>query len=146
MEAHLKAHEFWKRFMKEMKVEAWDEGLEPVLKIICKNILRQKLRLGGDFAVAFATPTKRQRDMIRECLGSSLVFVVLNMSRECQEKRLNARHMMDGEEETVTFLTKLYDFFEKPYAEETDAITVSISDDMTVQEVVKEILHKISLV
>ena len=66
--------------MREMKVEAWESGFEPVMEIVCKHILKQKQRLGGDFAVAFATPTRIWRR-----LGSRFFFIVLNMSRECQE-------------------------------------------------------------
>ena len=148
MEAFLKARECGKRFMEEGALEAWDEMLTgSMMEIICENIMKQKQRFGGDLAVAYATPTRRQRDFIRKCLGSSsLVFVVLNMSRECQEKRLKARHAIEGDEEDVKFLTKLFDFYEKPGEGEPDAVNVCVSDVMTVQDVVEEVLHKISLV
>ena len=74
--------------MKELKVEAWELGFEPVMGIVCKHILKQKQRLGGDFAVAFATPTRRQIELIWRLLGLRFYFIVLNMSKECQEKRV----------------------------------------------------------
>ena len=36
--------------------------------------------------------SRAQRDLIRNILGPDLVFVVLNMTKECQEKRLHERH------------------------------------------------------
>ena len=119
----MKASEGGKRFMEEGAIEAWDEIMTgSIMEIICENIMKQKQRFGGDLAVAYATPTRRQRDFIRKCLGSSsLAFVVLNMSRECQEKRLKGRHTIEGDQEDVKFLTKLFDFYEKPDEEEPDA-------------------------
>lgn len=139
-----KAAPIGKRVMEEGKVDAWDELIEPVTKMICKNILRQQERLGGDFAVAWATPTKHQRDSIRKHVGPSVFFVVLSLSRECQSKRLHGRHIQEGEEETLTFLTKLFDFYEQPGKDEPDAVNVLISEEMSPQDVVQEVLQKIN--
>ena len=35
---------------------------------------------------------RRGRDLCREILGSDVVFIVLNMTKSCQKKRIEARH------------------------------------------------------
>ena len=125
-------------------VDAWDKLFEPIAEVICKNILRQKQRLGGNFAVAQATPTKFQRDIIRKYLGPSVIFVVLSLSGECQEKRLKARHTLEEDQDAVKFLSKIFGFYEQPSEDEHDAIHVLISDDMNPQDVVNHVLRKIN--
>ena len=58
---------------------------------------RQKNRLGGDFAVAFAVMSRKSRDLLRTLLGPDLVFIVLNLTKECQTKRIEARHPGEGQ-------------------------------------------------
>ena len=51
------------------------------------DIAKQRTRLGGDWAIAFACFSRTQREMIRKIIGPDLVFIVLNISNECQKKR-----------------------------------------------------------
>ena len=143
MKAHLQIHSLRQRFGEEQTLDCWNEVLGPMTEIVCKNILRQKERLGGDFAACHATPSRIQRDFIRKCLGPHVVFVVLSLSKECQEKRLRARESDEG---SVTFLTDLYDFYEQAGGDEPDAVNVFISEDMSAQDVVKDVLRKINYI
>merc|ERR1719189_3552693 len=59
---------------------------------MCKDIAREQKRIGGDFAVAQAVPTRKLRDHIRKQLGPNLIFVVMHMSKEDQYERVKARH------------------------------------------------------
>ena len=61
MEAHSKSREGGKRIEKDWSclLSVWDEMMTgPIMEIICKNILKQKQRFGGDLAAAYATPTR----------------------------------------------------------------------------------------
>ena len=40
------------------KVDGFDEGMQPLLKLMSREILKQKKRLGGDFAVAHAVVSR----------------------------------------------------------------------------------------
>ena len=44
----------------------FDAAMSPLLKIMCREISKQKRRLGGDFAVAHAVVTRKSRDLCRE--------------------------------------------------------------------------------
>ena len=49
-----------KEFENVMKgnVEKMDETMQPLLKILCREIAKQKKRLGGDFGVALAVVSR----------------------------------------------------------------------------------------
>ena len=49
------------------------------------------LRLGGKWAIAQAVFNRSQRDQIKKDLGPDLNFIVLNLTRECQLKRVCIR-------------------------------------------------------
>ena len=39
-------------------VDGFDEGMQPLLKLMSREIMKQKKRLGGDFAVAHAVVSR----------------------------------------------------------------------------------------
>ena len=79
-------------FNGNMSMEAFEETVQPYYKAMAEDITRQKKRLGGSFAVAHAVATVKSRDFIRSHMGPELVFIVLNMTQECQKERLKQRH------------------------------------------------------
>ena len=48
------------------KVVDFGELHRPLLSIACREIVRQKMRLGGTFAVAHAVTSRENRDFCRE--------------------------------------------------------------------------------
>jgi gluconate kinase len=105
---------------------------------MAEDVGKEQKRIGGDFVVAQAVPTRALRDHIRTKLGSNLIFVVLHMSREDQMNRIKARH---GDEESLTdLLTKLYNHYEPATEDEPNAIHVLITKDMSKDDVVSKIL------
>ena len=77
--------------MIEGKMEEIEEKLEPMYKVMAKEIAKQKERLGGDWAIAQAVFSRNQREFLRKALGPDLVFIVLSMTKECTIKRLKNR-------------------------------------------------------
>ena len=69
----------------------------PMLHEMALDIERQHKRLGGNFAIAQAVFNRSQRDQIKKDLGPNLNFIVLNLSRECQSKRVANRHGSDDQ-------------------------------------------------
>ena len=55
-------------------------------------------RVGGDWVVAQAVPSRKLRDLIKSKLGPDLQFVVLNLDKDHQEDRLKPREETFGEE------------------------------------------------
>ena len=51
---------------------------------VASHVRQQRQRLGGDWAVAFALTSREEREQAKELLGEDVVFIVLNLSDECQ--------------------------------------------------------------
>ena len=107
--------------------------------ILSEDINKEQTRIGGNFAVAHAVPTRKFRDHIRNVLGSNLIFVVLHMTKEDQISRIQARH--GKEERTVQWLTKSYDMFEPAAEDEPNTISLVITKDMSRDDVVDKIVE-----
>ena len=58
---------------------------------LAKYIETQKKRIGGDFVVAKAIGSRKERDQIRKVFPEC-IFVILTISKEFQKKRLLVRH------------------------------------------------------
>ena len=114
------------------------EKWKVVEKIGCKHILAQKKRLGGDFAVARATPTRYYRTLLRKVLGPDLVFIVLNLDSECGEARLRARHPRPQDQTFVDMLKKMHGFYEPAGEDEENAFNITVSKDMTPKDVMEK--------
>ena len=122
----------------------FDQTMRPVLKIMAKDILRQKERLGGDFAVAQAVVSRESRDLLRSRMGPELVFIVLNLTKECQNKRISARH--PGEEQKVfaDILHKVFEAYQPAGEDEENAYNVTIDETQTPDDVMKKVLDVIA--
>jgi len=107
---------------------------------MAKDISNEQKRIGGDFAIAQAVPTRKIRDFIRNQMGDNLIFVVLHMSKEDQMARIVARHG-DQDENLVEKMTKCHDVFEPAEDDEKSAIHCLITKDMTRDAVVEKIIR-----
>ena len=79
--------------------------------------------------------------MCRELLGrSNVTFIVMNLTKSCQRKRLEARHggaMGGGFADTIN---SMYDMYEPAAEDEEGAHNVTITEDMTREDVLKKVL------
>lgn len=129
-----------------------DENYIPVTMAMARDIKRQKQRIGGgDWAVAQAVMSRHQRDQLKEKLGPDLVFIVLNMTRSCQEMRIKARHgVHDNETESPAFdmikkmMTKMYDLYQPAGSDEVNAYNVDIDEFMSPDDVLNKVLDVIA--
>ena len=106
-------------------------------------ITKQRKRLGGDWAVAHAIFSRTQRDKLRQKLGPELVFIVLNMTKECQKKRLKARHG-DAIEGLNEVMNNMFDLYEPARDDEKNTFNVVITEDMTPDDVLNKVFQIIS--
>ena len=126
--------------------EANHQDVELFYKELCKGIAAERIRLGGDWAVAMAVPTRQHRDMIKDILGPDLVFVILGMTRDTTLKRLQARHgggLEEGGFGFVDALIKFYDIYEPAGHNEINAIDIAIEPEMKPEDVVDNILNQL---
>merc|ERR1719322_1620185 len=107
------------------------EGIEeigkPLYKAMSDDISRQRKRLGGDFAVAHAIAKRVSRDYVRELLDNQVIFIVLNLTKECQRKRVKARHGEDN----MTHMEDMFKLYEPGEQDEPDTYNVHIDEDET---------------
>ena len=118
------------------------EKISKFYSAMCVDITKGKKRIGGDWAVAQAVPTRELRDHIRSKMGPTLIFVVLYMSKEDQLARLKVRYG-DEADMYVNMLSNTYDFFEPATEDEPNAIHLVIKKDMTPDDVVEKILRMV---
>ena len=104
-----------------------------------KYIEVQKKRIGGDFVVAKAIGSRKERDQIRKVFPEC-IFVILTITKEFQKKRLLARHGEGKEGEgVVNMLTDWYEY--KPLEEdEKNIVSIDITNDMSPKDVMKSVL------
>ena len=73
------------------------------------------------------------------------MFIVLNMTKSCQKKRIEARH---GANNTgiEAMLTKVFDIYEPAGEDEEGAHNVTITEDMSREDVLKRVMAVIESV
>jgi len=109
---------------------------------MCEDIMRERKRIGGDWAVACVLDYKKLRQLVRGWMGPDLQIVVLDMKLEDQMDRMRKRH--GGHESAVDFAKAVYDLSEPAGEEEANTIDLKVTPDMTPDDVVQKIL-KLSL-
>ena len=124
------------------KGEKYDKSkLEVYYTELCKNIKAEKNRIGGDWVVAHAVPSRGFRDFVKKQLGPRSIFIVLNMSREDVKQRLDNRH--GNEQASAMWLSKIYDVFEPAADDEERTINIQVTNIMTREEVAQMIIDRL---
>ena len=113
---------------------------------MAKDILREKNRIGGSWAVAQAVPKQSMRDTIRKVLGDQCIFVILSLSSDTNAKRIGVRHaeMDEASKKAVQeTMNNMHQLYEVAGENEENAVNVEIGPDMDKYQVAKEILRKV---
>ena len=102
---------------------------------MANDLLEHKKSLGGNFAVEFAVADREARDLLRSLLGPDLVFIVLNLSKDCLEDRLRRIYGGKGAKELQNTFSK----FRPAENDEEGAYNVMIQADTSRDEILREI-------
>jgi len=117
-------------FMELLSGKEFDiEDYREFYTIMCEDIMRERKRIGGDWAVAGVALTRSVRDHIRSILGQDLMFVILSMDREEVRKRVTDRHK--GDEQAADMLLSFDNLCEPIGEDEENAVSVAVTADMT---------------
>ena len=139
MDAMSNAGEVFQDIQQKMEFnEEHVEKLQPMFDLLAKDIAHQRKRLGGNMVIAQAINSQKQRERMRKLIGPDLVFIVLGLSKECQMKRVKARHGEDFP--FVDMLIKISDLYEPAGAEEENAFNVVINEDDSRDDVLQKIV------
>ena len=135
-------------FFKLAKKLPYDlEKMKSFYRILAKDIVRHKTRLGGTFVAAHACPIRELRDCMKEVFGSECIFVTLRLSKEATAKRVEARHA-DGNQEmmkgVIDFLASMYDLYEGVQPGEDNCITVLVDPDDSREDVMNKIIDQVN--
>ena len=134
----------FEKMVKNMPYDA--ELVKPFFRTLAKDIVKHKQRLGGNFAVAQAVPTRVFRDCIKEIFGPQGIFVVLRLAKETNAKRVAGRHA-GGDPETLKkmldFMNGIYDTYEDAQPGEDNCIMVEIGPEDSREDVMNKILKQV---
>ena len=135
------ATEVWKQMEQGIfDKDAIEKECLPFYEVMGKDITKQFKRLGGNWAIAQVIFSRNQRDFLRKAIGPRLVFIILNVSKECQLKRVKARHGDAMAEAFMGILTGYSELMEPAGEDEENAYNVYITEDMSPQDVIEKIL------
>ena len=82
------------------------------------------------------------RDFIRSLLGNDVVFIVLGMTLECSQKRVEKRHGdIDG---VGDFASKLHKFYTPAGEDEPNSYNVSIEQGMSRDDVLAKVIDVVN--
>merc|ERR1719430_600418 len=123
--------------------EVEEADLEAMYREMCKDIARERARLGGDWAIAVVLHSQSMRDFVRSQLGPDLEIVVLEMTLEEQMERIRGRH--EGSEDAVEMMKAFFEFCEPAGPEETNTSGITVTPGMSPDEVLQRILQGNSL-
>ena len=92
--------------------------------------------------MAQAVPTRNLRDIIRKSLGKDLIFIILSLEKETTLERLTKRQG-DGEaaKGIIDFCLKLETFYETKGLDEENTFDITITNEMTPNDVIEKILE-----
>ena len=112
--------------------------------VMAKDIIRERKRMGGDWAIVHAVPTRALRDHLKKVLGPDLIFVVLHMTKENQDKRLKGRHGDNEDNESLNdYLTNLHKIYEPATEDEPNSLDIQVTPEMTPEDVIAKILDSL---
>ena len=130
--------EFEKMTQGNMEEMDW-EKTKPYFTNISKDIDTQKKRIGGNFAIAMDVHSREMRDHIRLTLPYC-IFITLTVTKENQKKRILARHGEDCSDMIEMFI-KFTEIFEGPGDGEENTYNVDITENMTPNDVMNQVLE-----
>ena len=123
--------------------------------LLCEDIIKERLKLGGNWVINQAVYTRKSRDVIRDIFGEEFKFVILLMDPELQAQRLGKRCTIgfgeagklsgevseDAMEEAKKEMTKFTKGFEAVQPDEPNTLALNITEDKSVKDVADKIME-----
>ena len=118
-----------------------DYKLEEFYSFLSENILQERKRVGGDWVVAQAVPTRKLRDLIQAKLGYDLQFEVLKLDKDHQEERLQPRTVTFGKKFGKSLMRKKYEAADD---DEENSFELKITREIELDAVVQKIMARLN--
>lgn len=117
------------------------DELKKFYTAMATDILNEKKRIGGNWAVAHMILQREVRDHLRDILGPKLVFICLTMSQEDRRERVRSRH--DGAEGAVKIMDTFEMLMEPGAEDEPNTVNLTVTADMSKDDVVEAVKRSI---
>ena len=101
--------------------------------LVSKNFVSQKPFLTLNY--------RKARDLCRSLIGPEVTFIILNLTKTCQMKRLLGREGASGGE---AMFDKIFELYEPAGEDEEGAVNVTITEDMSTDDVLNRVLEAIA--
>jgi len=111
-------------------------GKDRFLQLMAEDIARERMRVGGDWVVAFAVYDREDRDIFRKVLGNEVIFVLLDLDKDLMKKRLSRRKKGEGRR-----FARLRSRFEKIRAGEKRTLSYLVPHHASEEENVEAVLE-----
>ena len=120
----------------------------PIFNALGKDIVSEKAKIGGDWVIAGFIPTRLMRDVIRKACNINATFINLIIDSELQKKRIEKRHRKGNvsDEAWIEVLTGMHKIFEPTQENEDNTFDLKIGEDMTIEQVVEQVMEMIKKV
>ena len=140
IEAGIKAEKFFEAMLSGITEEVHALGLE-FYKEMAQYVKNERNRIGGDWAVAQAVPTRALRDEIKKILPD-VTFVTLTIKEDALQKRIENRH---GKEQSDIndWMMSIHKYYEPAEEDEPSAFNIDLETSMTPEDVVEMICNKL---
>ena len=116
--------------------------IEEGVRMICRDIKKERTRIGGDWAVCCVLHTRKMREIVREELGEDLLVICLDMDMEEQMVRIKSRH--SGDEKVVKRMKTVYNLCQPPDPDEIKTCEVKIDGGKSPLDVLQMVVEKIN--
>ena len=126
------------------KNEGTKESKVRAHQALARHVLQERLRLGGDFVVAFALENKLLRDAIKEITGPDTLFVILCINEELQAKRIDHRTPWYSWWWRKFFKEEFRHFNKPAEIDEVGAFNIYITEKMTSDDIARKILSEVT--
>jgi len=130
-------------FAKIIQGQTFDtEEIKKYYQAMATDILNEKRRIGGHWAIAHVVLQRKFRDCIREILGPNLIFIQLTMSQEERRERVRSRHK--GAEDAVEQMDAFEKLMEEGQEDEPKTINLAVTVNMSKKDVVETVKKRIN--
>ena len=89
---------------------------------------------------------RKSRELCRNIIGPDLTFIVINLTQKCQMERLRARHGEKGGNgaKVHALFNKMYEMYEPAGEDEDGARNITVTEDMSVDDVMHLVMETIA--
>lgn len=112
--------------------------MDKYFQFLAEEILQQRLRIGGNFAVAHQIMRRKHRDLIRKIIPDC-IFINLNLTEKAEKQRLLATFSPDQVEGLSALFVQVRKESEGPQKDEENIFEIVVDENMSKSDVLMKV-------